>query len=215
MGYLIVDLSSNNPTPRFGMMWNAGVDGVWLKATEGASYDASWDVYSEWAPRARAVGLRVGAYHYAQPSGGDAIAEAANFAATLEVTGGIRRRDLRPVLDLEGNPGPLSGRRLVAWARRWNDEVWDRTGTLPLFYSYPYFIQRLIASKPIGAGLWLASYGPNDGDRHSYSVPAPWKKAVCHQYTSVGRITGTVGDVDLNYARRLRPLLAHPIKGLL
>ena len=213
MAYLIVDLSANNPTPRFKWLKEAGVWGVWLKATEGATYDAAWDVYSEWAPLARAAGLRVGAYHYAQPTGGDAAAEADNFAATLEVAGGVQRRDMRPALDLEVNPGSLSHRRLVAWARRWNQRTWQLTGTLPVFYTFSWFAVNLHASDPIGAGLWLANYGPNDGERHSYLVPKPWKKVVAHQYTSRGHIRGAVGEVDVSFATSKRPLLAHPILG--
>jgi GH25 family lysozyme M1 (1,4-beta-N-acetylmuramidase) len=62
---------------------------------------------------------------------------------------------------------------------------------------------------PIGSGLWLASYGPNDGKRHRYVVPAPWRVAVLHQYTSRGRIGG-IYPLDLNYAAKLQPLFAFP-----
>ena len=215
MGYLIVDLSSNQSLPNFRKMRAAGCDGVLIKLTEGATYNSDWDVYTEWAPRARLAGLRVGAYHYAQPSGGDAIAEARNFSESLMGLGGIQRRDFRPALDFEENPGNLSGAALVKWARDWNRVVWERTGTCPLFYSYPFFIASMRAETPIGCGLWLASWGVNDGQRWPYAVPRPWKKAVLHQYTSNGNIEGVLGRVDLNYAEKLRPLLAHPVLGLL
>jgi lysozyme len=213
VSYLIVDLSSNNPQPDWKALKKAGVDGAWLKATEGSGYNAGWDVYSDWAPAARKVGIRVGAYHYAQPGGGDAVAEALNFAGTIAYAGAIQRKDLRPVLDFEVNPAGLSGAQLVAWARKFNAKTWETTGTLPLFYSYPAFIANMHAAESIGAGLWLAAYGPNDGLEHSYTVPAPWKKAVAHQYTSRGTLSG-LARVDLSSAKSLLPLLAHPVIGL-
>ena len=207
MAYTLLDLSNNNHVYDFKKVKATGVVGVWLKVSEGATFaDQDWAGY---ARRARAAGLRVGGYHYARPSGPDAKAEAQWFCKLL---GKIQRRDLRPVLDLEVNDG---ARNLEGWSREWNAEVWKLSGTLPLFYSYPYFIRNMKATGPIGAGLWLASYGPNDGQRWPYMVPKPWLKAVCHQYTSNGSVKGITGRVDMNYAAKLRPLLAHPILGLL
>lgn len=42
--------------------------------------------------------------------------------------------------------------------------------------------------------LWIAGYGPNDGDRHDLDPDAPWPWAI-HQYTSK--------PLDLNYAPTL------------
>lgn len=211
---LILDLSSNNPSPNFKLLKAAGVDGVYLKATEGAKYDADWDVYSEWAPRARAAGLRVGPYHFARPGGGDAPSEAGNFCGLIRLRGGIGRRDLRPVLDMERNDGNLSPEALEKWCRDFNKLVWALTGTLPLFYSYPYFISSNLAGlkEPIGAGLWLADYRYPP---YEAPVPAPWRKYVLHQYTSQGLVNGVAGRVDISEAARVRPLLAHPTLGLL
>jgi lysozyme len=210
--YRLIDLSNHNAVQDFKAIRASGVEGVFLKITEGATFP---DVrYGPWSVAARAAGLRVGAYHYAYPTGNDAVAEAQWFARVLKIHGGIGARDLRPVLDFEVNPSRMGGSALVEWARDWNQEVFRLTGTLPLFYSYPYFIQSLHADVPIGAGLWLASYGPNDGEEHAISIPAPWKKAVAHQFTSKGHVPGVVGNVDISSAAKLRPLLAHPVKSV-
>ena len=211
MGKLVVDLSSNNPKPNFRTLKNSGVEGVILKISEGASYNASWDVYSDWSAEARSAGLRVGAYHYAKPSGGDARAEALNFSKSLKRAGGIKRRDFRPALDLEESNIVYS--QLYNWARTFNQTVREQGLPTPLFYSYPYFISHMNAPKPIGNGLWLASYGRNDGKRYAYKVPHPWQKVHLHQYTSRGRLAG-VYPLDINYIESLRAILAHPIIGL-
>jgi lysozyme len=217
----ILDVSSYQGT---GIDWKrvkrAGFAGAFVKATEGGGYINP--SFRAQASGARAAGLRVGFYHFARPeTESDALAEAAHYAAT---TAGHRTRaDLRPTLDFEAWPrvlpaGPLVGHgtapALVGWARAWTQHVKRVTGDGPLFYSYPAFIERLAPATPIGYGLWLAAYGSNDGTEHPYRVPKPWKRAVLHQFTSQGRVPGVPGRVDVSRGRSLRPLLAHPIAGL-
>jgi lysozyme len=203
---LFVDLSGNNwpsinSRRHFERLRAARVRGALIKATEGATFvNERFRAYRRWALD---VGMLVGPYHFAYPTGGDAEDEAEHF---IRIVG--RLNQLRPVLDMEIDPGELRT-RLTPWSRSWNRVVVAALGSGPLFYSYPYFIRYMRPRTPIGYGLWLASYGPNDGKRHPYVVPAPWKNAVLHQYTSLGRIGG-VYPIDLNYAAKLQPLLAAP-----
>lgn len=205
---LIVDLSNHNPPADFARLRKAGIAGVWLKASEGRTFrDAT---FASRRDAARRAGLRVGAYHFARPdTGNSAEAEAAHFCSVVRSLG---RRDLRPVLDLEH--GRASG-AYVAWARAWNASVRENLGALPLFYSYPSYIVGLRAVKPIGAGLWLASYGRNDGREHDFSIPLPWRKIVAHQFTSQARVAGIAGPVDLSRVYQRRAVLAYPWLGLL
>ena len=203
---LLVDLSGRNwrvinSRRHFERLRTARVRGAFIKATEGATFvNERYRVYRRWALD---VGMLVGPYHYAYPSGDDAQEEAEHFIRT------VRRLDqLRPVLDLEIDPGDLRT-KLTPWSRSWNQAVVTGLGSEPLFYSYPYFIRYVRPRSPIGFGLWLASYGANDGKRHPYVVPAPWKEAVLHQYTSRGRIGG-IYPLDLDHTDKLRRLLAFP-----
>jgi GH25 family lysozyme M1 (1,4-beta-N-acetylmuramidase) len=200
---LIVDLSNNNGTVDFPRLAKLpGLAGVYLKASEGTSFiDHTFHARRE---EANAVGLRVGAYHFARF--GNVQAEAGLFCRVVEK---IERRDLRPALDAEVSPGASAG----PWCRAWNQAVRSKLGAGPLLYSYPYWLEQLKSPTPIGYGLWLAAYSRDDGVEHPYSVPAPWRRAVLHQFTSRGHVPGVVGECDVSAGRLLNPLLAHPVGG--
>lgn len=194
-----VDLSNNQAgaVRSFERMAASGVKFVYLKVDEGVNFTDRY--YQDWRRQARAAGIYVGGYHFARDDRNPPETEARHFADRL---GRLDRRDLRPCLDFEtGHPD-------AGWADRFCRTVHKLTGVGPIFYSYPSFIQQMEARKPVGNGLWLASYSRNDGHEHDYSVPRPWRRTVAHQFTSNGTIPGVSGRVDLSHARRLFPLLA-------
>lgn len=204
---MIVDLSANNAEPDWRALKRAGIEGVWLKATEGRTYDDP--DFAGWRAAANRVGLRVGAYHFARPDRNpfEAAEEAEHFRRKV---GWIGRRDLRPVLDYEVRSSHGNDEE---WVRVFNAHILSLLGVGPVFYSYPALIEQLRFSKPRGYGLWLASYGRNDGKPHEYRVPAPWRKAVAHQFSSRCRVAGCDGYVDLSRVFQPRAVLAHPLKG--
>lgn len=220
MASLVLDLSNNNANPNFRSIarWRspAGdtVRGVMLKVSEGVTFTDG--VFKDWSQRARRNGLAVGGYHFAQPNGGDAVAEAKFFA---EKIGKIQDFDFRPALDLEANAGDLSWSQLVAWSRTFNQEFFKQTGTLPLFYASRFWINSFSADVPIGAGLWLAHWS-KDGKPFQVTAPAPWKKVVLHQFTSEAppidrsplHPAGVPGRVDINRIVIHRPMYAFPEK---
>lgn len=206
----IIDVSNVNGVVDWHRVYAAGVRGVYLKATEGATFDDG--LFQSARRRAAAAGLRVGAYHFARPDHNSPKLEADHFCRVVESIG---RRDLRPVLDFEQSAPKLHPTELEWWARSWNQRVLSRLGVLPAFYTYPWYEAHLELAKPIGNGLWLADYSVNDGFLHPAKIPAPWKKIILHQYTSRGKVDGVNGYVDLSYAPKLRSILAHPILGLL
>lgn len=204
MTFLLCDLSNNNPDPDWHELRMAGIVGVWLKASEGETFTDR--TFATRRVEARAAGLHVGAYHYGRV--GDAKKEAQHFAS---VVGSLRAGDLLPALDLEVTGGVGPDRR-VTFARAFNHEVRALLGRFPLFYSYRAYIEQLGAAHPIGAGLWLADWGVNDGNRHGdgrVPAPHPWKKVLAHQFTSKGSVHG-YGPVDLTEAAALEPLLHRP-----
>lgn len=200
---LIADLSNNNATPDFARLARDAA-GVYLKASEGHSFVDP--TYTARRRAARREGLHVGAYHFAQPALNTPQAEARHF---LSCIGGIvLDGDLMPVLDLERS-GHLGAASAVEWARTFNRLIHDRTGVWPLFYANTSFVRALAPATPIGGGLWLADYGPNDGRRHAVTVPHPWKKIRLHQFTSKGRLAGVRGDVDVSHTDK-PPVVRRP-----
>lgn len=204
---LIADLSSNNAEPNWKVLKSHGVSAVWLKASEGLTY--SDPNFKTWRKRANAAGLRVGAYHFARPDVHpfEGYAEAKHFAS---IVGVVNRTDLRPVLDYERLSSHGANQN---WIVNFNAQVKKQLGVGPLFYTYPGLVPSLALTRPVGYGLWLASYSRNDGTEHPFQVPAPWKSVVAHQFSSTCRIGGCAGPVDLSTVYRPGAILAHPIIG--
>jgi len=170
---------------------------AFMKASE--DHDYTDPTYGLNRARARAAGLLIGAYHFAQPSGaaGDAIAEADHFLATANIAEG----DLPPVLDLEQSNG-LSQTALHTWVRTYLERIHDRTGVRGVIYTSPNFWSRYVGSSEWFAAngyrlLWVAHWTTAS----SPTVPAAdwggfgW---TFWQYTSSGTVAGITGRVDLD-----------------
>jgi lysozyme len=204
-----IDVSNVNGHVDWAAVAAAGPQYAFLKATEGISFtDKRFAAHRE---EAKAAGLRVGFYHYARPDlhPHGAAAEAAHFA---HVVGTIGPGELRPVLDLE-TPAGISPAEMTTWAGTFLAELERLTGIRPIFYTYPDFIaSRMGHAQSLGGyPLWLASYGPNDGREHPFTIPSlAWRSAVVHQFSSRGRNPGISGFVDMNSAPELAGLFARP-----
>lgn len=178
-----IDVSRHQGTIDWTAVARSGVRFVWMKATEGQSYvdptfARNWD-------GARAVGLAVGAYHFAHPSSPAGI-QARHFC---NVAPRPQPGDLPPVLDIEdtriGNP--------VQFVKDWCAIVEHVTGRTPVVYTYlDYWRRRLDSGKGLERyPLWIARYGPEP-------TGVNW---LAWQYTSDGRVPGINGRVDRNWLR--------------
>lgn len=194
---LIADLSNWQQHVNLQHLKAVGVDGLYHKATEGdlRTHGMVDRYFASRRALAEKIGLPFGAYHFARPE----QSPEANAETFCNVVGELRPGDLRPALDLEsGNP-----RETEHWARRFNAVVRHRLGVFPLFYSYSAYISAMRLTETIGDGLWLASYGRNDGRDYPFFVPKPWRGALLHQFTSVGSISGVPMKVDLSHGPAL------------
>jgi lysozyme len=191
-----IDVSVHQRTISWKAIKAAGLKFAYLKATEGVGFtDASFVRHKAEAKKVR---IPVGAYHYARPdtniSARDPILEADYFVDVVRPGKG----DLLPALDFE-EPG-LPPAKMREWTKAWLARVHERTGVHPLFYVSPgFWNQHLRGTSPFpDCPLWLAQWGPNDGQPHSAVPIAGWSAITVHQFTSNGRIAGFGGRLDLN-----------------
>lgn len=176
-----------------------------IKQTEGLSYPdvddpAAAQLLAGWRGWANDVDFDVILlYHYLRPQPGR--------------TGGQEADHFADVV------GPLSGREALAVDDEWEgatlgdehedfvlaflDEIEarypDRTGKI-LYYSYPAYLDRVSTSRVVlRSPLWIAAYGPNDGQAHEDAVRLdrwPPDRCVLWQFTSKGSGFPGVQDTD-------------------
>ncbi len=188
---------------------------VFAKASESTTFsDVTYPLNREGA---RGIGLRFGAYHFAQPSGtsdaaavASAVAQADYFLSVAQPAAG----DLTPVLDLE-RTGGLSVARLTLWAQAWVDEVEARTGLDSTIYVSPSFWKERLGDTSTfatnGNRLWIAHWTKE-------TLPilpgGSWAALgwTFWQWTSCARIPGIAGCVDANRFNgpTLAPVLIPP-----
>ena len=163
-------------------------DFVIVKATEGTDYKNRY--FAKHCDQTVKSGKLLGAFHYA--NGGDPHAEADYFIAYSKKY--IGKAIL--VLDWEGQNNPQFGRSDRAWCKEWCDYVYRKTGVKPLIYIQKSAMDNV---KNLGYRLWVAQYP--DYERTGYQEH-PWNEGQYNcsirQYTSVGRLPGYDGNLDLN-----------------
>ena len=182
--------------------WQAGIDlskidtdFVICKATEGVGYtDKNCDGFYQ---QAKKLGKKLGVYHFARPDlRNTAIAEADWF---IRETKGYHKE---AILILDWESGDLGN---VTWAKQWLDRVYEKTGVKPVIYMSASVMSSYNWSSVVSGdyGLWVANYGSNNGTaQESVFNRYPlkyWSFYALWQYTSVGRLSGYSGNLDLNY----------------
>jgi GH25 family lysozyme M1 (1,4-beta-N-acetylmuramidase) len=174
----------------------AGVEFVYVKATDGAGYAP---VRADKQVRgAQGVDLPVGCYHFSQP--GDPVAQANLLLSEVRR---LNAAGVGPALDLEDNP-PGTGKANIpdsqktGWALEFLRTV-AAAGYRPTVYMSSSLAKTLRPDRwDIRAlVIWIASYGVNDGRRHALTGGYPGRVDI-HQYTSLGRVPGIAGAVDLS-----------------
>lgn len=171
------------------------VDFVITKATEGNGYtDEMCDTFYQ---KAKSLGKKLGVYHFARPDlGNTAEAEADWF---IKETLGYHKEAM---LILDWESGNLKD---TTWARKWLDRVYSKTGVRPVIYMSASVMRSANWGDVVAGdyGLWVANYGSNDGtaqdsvfDKYPLKY---WDFYALWQYTSVGRLNGYNGNLDLNY----------------
>lgn len=170
---------------------NLDVDFVVCKATEGVGYvDECCDKFYQ---QAKKVGKKLGVYHFARPDlGNSAETEAEWFLKNIK--GYINEA----ILVLDWERGNLNNPN---WVKAFCDKVKNETGVKPIVYMSASPANSYDWSSVIKGdyGLWIASYGSNNGQANKAPNSGKWPFYCMWQYTSKGRINGYNGNLDLNY----------------
>ena len=189
-----IDVSHYQGVIDWGLVAQAGMAFVFIKATEGTS-EVDPQLQDNWSG-AGAAGLLRGAYHFFQP-GEDPRQQAEHFLSVVQTLPG----DLPPVLDIE-IPGEAS--EIIAGAQAWLDAVEQATGKAPILYTSPGFWAGLGVSV---AGfdrfpLWIAEYGVT-----APKIPEGWTTWSFWQFSESGTVSGIEGSVDLDLFQGTLPEL--------
>jgi lysozyme len=186
---LIIDVSHQQANAELAAARDAGVFAVMIKATEGATYqDAAFRTLYD---KARAAGLRIGAYHFgtARPP----AEQVENFVETVRrIAGGFD--DLVPALDLEHNDNTPDNTISPDQGEEWVRLFRLATGRTPMLYAGSYLRDRQgAAGRPNlqQCPLWLADY---ETEPHPIGQCLPW---TMWQFTdgSLGPYPGKVPGV--------------------
>lgn len=182
---------------------------VVIKASDGGTRGN--DNAKKWFPidsaAARAEGLVVGAYHYAQPGNMDSntIKDAKLQAQrAVEQAEGAKVGDLPLSLDVEELPCGWTIQRLARWTQAFLLEAEALTGRTPIIYTNGTFIGRLQDAGATDLSrypLWLAKWGPKLGtDPKEMRI---WNNDwLIWQFTADGKVSAVPSNTtDLNVFR--------------
>lgn len=185
--YMGVDVSSWQGKIDFRKVRNAGIQLIYIKASEGTNYIDPF--FMENYENAKHEGLLVGFYHYlTAKSEEEAAAEAAFFA---DVIGGLEA-DMLLAVDL-GNKDALTAEEFSRLADVFLENVKRLTGVDGVIYASSstakYDLLEYLTKYP----LWVAEYGvrrPSDNGK--------WTDFAGWQYSNMGKVNGIDGNVDFD-----------------
>lgn len=201
--------------------WTAAadqIDFVIARASYGAGTpgEPSDRHFTEHIERARAVGLKIGAYHFYRQIHG-VEEQLANFDRQLRTIGGLQHGDILPVLDMEDNrkfDGYPKAQLFSEACLRIATAMIEEYGGVILYYS-SYFPEYLKSHKTWMRSLpqikhWLADYNRSAGQPRTPYSPT-WH---LHQYKPEPAPFYSGGNIDqnvLNPVFSLDDLLIKPL----
>ena len=185
--YRGIDISEFQGEIDFEDVRRSGIEAVYIRVGAGEYTD---EYFAENYERAKAVGLKIGFYHYVTARSVEEGRRQARFFASLAAG---REPDMRLAMDFEYF-GSLSVSQINAISEAYLDELTALTKREAVIYSdlsnARNIFSRALAEK---YPLWAAQYGADEP-----SANGKWREWVGFQYTDEGRVGGIYGNVDRN-----------------
>ncbi|WP_446666087.1 GH25 family lysozyme [Flexivirga sp. B27] len=179
-----IDVSAYQGNVNWSSQWNAGVRWAYTKATEGDYYTN--DYFAQQYNGSYNVGMIRGAYHFANPAGRSASAQADYF---VKHGGGWSKdgKTLPGMLDIEYNPYGstcygYSKSGMVTWIKTWLNEYKRLTGRDAVIYTTTDWWTTCTGNSTAFNStnpLWIARYASSPG-----TLPGGWPYYTMWQYTS-------------------------------
>lgn len=189
--YQGIDVSNWQGYIDYAQVKNAGIQIVYIKASQGTTYkDPYFEINYE---NAKANNLKVGFYHFLTATNIQEAEEQAIFFASV-ISG--KQADCKLVLDYEqfnGVNNELINQIAIAFIKK----IKELTEKEVIIYSDLSNVENTFNANVASNGeLWIAFYGDY---RNLENVNSSWSNFVGVQYTDRGRIPGinTVVDRDL------------------
>lgn len=177
-----IDISHHNGSINFAKVKAAGIQLVYMKATEGTTFiDKNLEINYNGA---KSAGLKTGFYHFLVGTSSPET-QARNFYNNIK----DKQSDLKPVLDVETNNFDV-----MDYTLRFIAEFKKLSNMDVCIYTYSDFIRNL-DYRLAKYTLWEANYYRNTFNLPSNNI---WSSRAGHQYTDKGIIDGISTSVDLN-----------------
>ena len=178
-----IDISNNNGSINFNGVKNSGVECVYIKATEGTTFQDSYK--SAFYGGAKTIGAKVGFYHFLVGTSAPET-QAENFHKEII----SYQNDLVPMLDVEVNFPGLND-YIARFIGRFNQLTSMEIG----LYTYTSFLNEYIDVERFKTlKLWEANY-----NNSPWNLPSNgFTNRIGHQYTEKGHIDGVNGVCDVN-----------------
>ena len=183
-----IDISSWQRNINFNEVKNAGIEIVYIKASEGRTLV---DPYIEINYRnAKANNLKIGFYHYLTATTVSAAETQAKFFASV-IEG--KEVDCKLAMDYENFYGE-GKEEINEIALAFIKKLKEITGKDVIVYSNLNNVRNTFDSEVAKAGkLWIAYYSNTN---NLINAKSNWNTYIGIQYTSTGRVPGINGNVD-------------------
>ena len=178
-----IDISNNNGSIDFNGVKNSGVECIYIKATEGTTFQDSYK--NAFYGGAKSIGAKVGFYHFLVGSSAPET-QAENFYNQIRNCD----NDLVPMLDVEVNFNGLND-YIARFVAKFKQLSTREIG----IYTYTSFLNEYIdVNRFKTLKLWEANY-----NNKPWNLPTNgFLNRVGHQYTEKGCISGVNGVCDVN-----------------